>query len=498
MKQTIVLSATIISLLFSSCGKEGPQGIPGPLGTAGAQGAPGAVGPAGQDGSIIYSGVGAPATSLGKNGDYYLDDNTGNLYGPKTASGWGTPLSLKGSGSSQGPAGPQGPQGPQGPPGPQGPQGPPGSQGPQGPAGAAGTPGSKIYSGTGAPAASLGNNGDFYLDKQTYLLYGPKTNNAWGTPILLQGAQGIQGPQGPAGVPGSQIYSGNGAPSANIGNTGDYYLDKSTGNFYGPKTTSGWGNPISLKGANGAQGPPGPQGPQGSQGSQGAAGTPGSQIYSGAGAPPSTTGIVGDYYIDTNHAIIYGPKTAAGWPATGLSLQVNNVITYEFDNHVQNNLPYSWQVYLSQLQASIWLPYNNAAAQTTGFTIPQAIVDHGIVLCYIRYFRSIASDTATSAGMTPWMELPYSISTNVGNGVSSVYTLSTDVDANGFRIIVNSIQNSFSNFTGAFIPSQIRVVLIPSGQSTVITSDNPSLKAIPVENLMNLSGGNDQIITIGN
>jgi len=474
MKQNIVLSATIISILFLSCAKEGPQGIPGPQGNAGAQGASGAVGPAGQDGSTIYSGNGAPATSVGKNGDYYLDDNTGNLYGPKTASGWGTPLSLKGSGSTQGPAGPQGP------------------------AGAAGTPGSKIYSGTGAPGASLGNNGDFYLDRQGYLLYGPKTNNAWGTPILLQGAQGIQGPQGPAGVPGSQVFSGNGAPSPSIGNTGDYYLDKSTGNFYGPKTTNGWGNPISLKGANGAQGPAGPQGPQGSQGAQGAAGKSGSQIYSGAGAPPSTTGVAGDYYIDTIHAIIYGPKTAAGWPSTGLSLQVNNVITYEFDNHVKNNLPYSWQGYLSQQQATIWLPYNNANAQTTGFTIPQAIVDNGIVLCYIRYFKSIASDTATSAGMTPWMELPYSISTNVGNGVSSVYTLSTDVDANGFRIIVNSIQNSFSNFTGAFIPSQIRVVLIPSGQSTVITGADPSLKIIPVENRLNSTGGNDTFINIGN
>jgi len=477
MKQNIVLSATIISLLFFSCGKEGPQGIPGPQGSAGAQGASGAVGPAGQDGSIIYSGKGAPASSVGKNGDYYLDDNTGNLYGPKTASGWGTPLSLKSSGSTQGPAGPQGPQGPQG---------------------VAGTPGSQIYSGSGAPAASLGNNGDFYLDKQGYLLYGPKTNNTWGSPILLQGAQGIQGPQGPAGVPGSQIFSGNGAPSSTIGNTGDYYLDKSTGNFYGPKTTSGWGSPIPLKGANGAQGPAGPQGPQGSQGAQGAAGTPGSQIYSGSTAPPSNIGIAGDYYIDTIHAIIYGPKTTGGWPATGLSLQVNNVITYEFDNHVKNSLPYSWQVYQNQQQATIWLPYNNATAQTTGFTIPQAIVDHGIVLCYIRYFISIASDTATSAGMTPWMELPYSISTNVGNGVSSAYTLSTQVDANGFRIIVNSIQNSFSNFTGAFIPSQIRVVLIPSGQSTVITRANPSLKAIPVENLLNLAGGNDLLINIGN
>src|SRR6185437_2746478 len=121
--------------------------------------------------------------------------------------------------------------------------------------GAAGRNGSQIFSGSGAPAASLGNVGDYYLDKTNFELYGPKTAGGWGTPVLLRGAQGPQGPAGPAGVPGSQIYSGTGVPAANLGINGDYYLDKSTSNFYGPKTANGWGTPVLLGGGTGAAGP---------------------------------------------------------------------------------------------------------------------------------------------------------------------------------------------------------------------------------------------------
>ncbi|MBS1661753.1 MAG: hypothetical protein JST68_11970 [Bacteroidetes bacterium] len=62
-----------------------------------------------------------------------------------------------------------------------------GDTGPAGPAGQNGTNGSTILSGNGAPSASTGNNGDFYLDLSTQLLYGPKTASGWGTGTLLKG-----------------------------------------------------------------------------------------------------------------------------------------------------------------------------------------------------------------------------------------------------------------------------------------------------------------------
>lgn len=62
-------------------------------------------------------------------------------------------------------------------------------------------------------------------------------------PAGTQGEQGAQGPQGIPGADGSTIYSDNGQPAAGIGKNGDYYLDKSTGKLYGPKTDNGWAIP---------------------------------------------------------------------------------------------------------------------------------------------------------------------------------------------------------------------------------------------------------------
>jgi hypothetical protein len=145
-------------LFFTSCSKSGAKGDQGATGPAGP------VGPAGQDGSQIYAGNGVPASSQGNVGDYYLDQGADNLYGPKTSAGWGSPLSLKGSGPA----------------------------GATGATGAAGKSGSQILSGSGVPAAGVGNTGDYFLDTTDYLLYGPKTATGWGGGLLLKGKDGNQ------------------------------------------------------------------------------------------------------------------------------------------------------------------------------------------------------------------------------------------------------------------------------------------------------------------
>lgn len=54
-------------------------------------------------------------------------------------------------------------------------------------------------------------------------------------------ADGVQG------APGSQILSSNGVPDPALGVIGDYYLDRDTNELYGPKTQeTGWGTPLSL------------------------------------------------------------------------------------------------------------------------------------------------------------------------------------------------------------------------------------------------------------
>jgi len=54
---------------------------------------------------------------------------------------------------------------------------------------------------------------------------------------------------GPRGAAGSKIYSGITAPDPEIGAIGDYWFDKATKQMYGPKSQEdGWGTPIPLGG----------------------------------------------------------------------------------------------------------------------------------------------------------------------------------------------------------------------------------------------------------
>lgn len=179
MKTKIYMFITVvfaILLALSAC-----QGSVGPQGPQGEQGQQGPVGPAGEDGSMIYAGEGVPSNDVGDEGDYYLDNSTGEFYGPKDTEGWGDPIIvLMGENSS----------GEQGPPGPQGPQGPEGPAGEDGRDGEDGEDGSQIYAGDGAPDTSEGSEGDYYLDKDNYHLYGPKTGGGWGSPLNLKGADG--------------------------------------------------------------------------------------------------------------------------------------------------------------------------------------------------------------------------------------------------------------------------------------------------------------------
>ena len=86
---------------------------------------------------------------------------------------------------------------------------------------------------------------------------------------------------------GNKILSGTGAPEATLGEEGDYYLDLTNADLYGAKSKSGWGLPLSLKGTPGANGQTPRIGENGNwyvgdtdlgvkaQGAQGEPGTPG-------------------------------------------------------------------------------------------------------------------------------------------------------------------------------------------------------------------------------
>ena len=148
-KLQFVLFFISLIVIFGACsGDEGPTG---PIGDTGPEGAVGQVGPAGADGSVLYSGTDDPSTSTGQDGDYYLNTASGELFGPKTSGEWSDSFMLKGED---------------------------------------GVAGNTILSGTETPDQATGLDGDFYLDIDDILLYGPKVSDAWGAGLELKGADG--------------------------------------------------------------------------------------------------------------------------------------------------------------------------------------------------------------------------------------------------------------------------------------------------------------------
>ncbi|AUN96435.1 hypothetical protein C0099_10540 [Pseudazoarcus pumilus] len=168
--------------------------------------------------------------------------------GPAGPTGAVGPSGPTGAAGEAGATGPQGLQGPVGPQGAQGPTGPIGPTGPTGDAGDAGTDGRTVLSGTASPTGGDGADGDFYVDTDDNLLYGPKTAGVWDAGVSLVGPTGPTGEAGPTG-------------------------------------------PTGEAGPTGAQGEAGPTGPTGPQGAQGVAGTDGTD---GAIGPTGPTGPQGD------------------------------------------------------------------------------------------------------------------------------------------------------------------------------------------------------------
>lgn len=113
---------------------------------------------------------------------------------------------------------------------------------------------------------------------------------------------------GETGTNGKSVLSGSGAPTNSLGEDGDFYIDTDSADYtmYGPKAAGNWTtNPTkNLKGDNGQDG---------------------SITYSGAGAPPSGTGVIGDYYIQTDspNYTMFGPKLSNTSWTSPLAATVN-------------------------------------------------------------------------------------------------------------------------------------------------------------------------------
>ncbi|TFZ81701.1 collagen-like protein [Candidatus Macondimonas diazotrophica] len=203
--------------------------------------------------------------------------------------------------------GPQGIQGLQGAKGDQGVQGIQGIQGVAGPPGADGDS-SFIFSDAGAPLDEDGSTGDYYINLTNGDFYGPKSGGVWGAPVSnITGPQGPQGIQGPAGVSNATWFAASGVPASGLGNDSDMYLNTDNGDVY-QKQAGTWVLLLNITG---------PQGIQGIQGIQGDPGEDGSVWYTGTGAPASGLGVVGDFYLDSSNGDYYEKTGASTWTLQG-------------------------------------------------------------------------------------------------------------------------------------------------------------------------------------
>jgi hypothetical protein len=96
------------------------------------------------------------------------------------------------------------------------------------------------------------------------------------------------------GSNGSSIFSGATNPTFAQGEVGDFYINTATKRIFGPKTEQGWGSGMSLVGPQGSQGPQGEQGLQGPQGPQGNPGPQGPQGIQGPQGLQGAQGIQGE------------------------------------------------------------------------------------------------------------------------------------------------------------------------------------------------------------
>jgi hypothetical protein len=135
-----------------------------------------------------------------------------------------------------------------------------------------------LLSGKGAPKSTLGIDGDFYIDTTNMNLYGPKLKDKWPAAVSLKGAAGTNGINGTNGTNGAVGATGAKGTST-IGSDG------ATGSS-GPAGATG----PAGSGSPGATGAAGSNGASGSNGTNGTNGTPGSI---GATGPKGETGTVG-------------------------------------------------------------------------------------------------------------------------------------------------------------------------------------------------------------
>lgn len=169
-------------------GAKGEKGVQGERGLTGAQGQ------AGRDGKDVLNGKVNPQPNQGKNGDKYINTETGDVY-VKNNGNWDKEGNIKGPKGDKGADGAKGEKGDQGERGLTGAQG---AKGADGAVGRDGRDGKDVLNGKANPEAHQGKDGDKYVNTETGDVF-VKNNGNWDKEGNIKGPKGDKGERGEDG-----------------------------------------------------------------------------------------------------------------------------------------------------------------------------------------------------------------------------------------------------------------------------------------------------------
>lgn len=439
---TVTNSGTTSEAVFDFEIPQGETGATGATGSQGPQGNPGA------DGKTWYSGSGAPSGGTGANGDFYFRTDTGQVY-TKSGGSWSAIANLTG---------------------------PTGATGATGSTGAAGADGKTVLNGTVDPTTE-GVNGDFYINTTSNEIFGPKTAGAWGSGTSLVGPQGDQGIQGDPGTDGFSVLSGSGAPGGGLGVNGDFYINTSNYDIYGPKAGGSWGSPTSLVGPAGA-GSGDVNGPSGSIASEIALfdGTTGKLLKRATttGILKAASGVLsaaaaGTDYVAPNGAITGATKTKITYDAKGLVTAGTDATQDDIgDGTTYKQYSATDKTKLAGIEAGA--DVTDAANVTAAGAFMKSVDDTDDITEGATKKFTTASDITKLAGIEALADV--TDAGNVGSSIHGATGKTTPVDADTMPLIDSAASNVLKKVTWANIKATLKTYFDTLYQplSAVLTS----------------------------
>ena len=319
--------------------------------------------------NTILNGKGAPLSTLGINGDFYIDTRSLLIYGPKKSNKWPLPQSLQGPVGTAGSDGKNGSEGKAisnastvaGPTGSQGDKGEKGDKGEAGQAGGNGLPGAAGLTGAKGETGATG----------------PSGGGVAGTPGAT-GATGATGTQGTTGATGA---------TGAIGGTGVIGAKGETG-------TAGSSGTNGLAGAVGATGP--------------------SNVYRGTLSFPDISGGVGTSQT----------ATFSGFKA-GLSYLVEvAIVVYQPTRNVDNLIPLGLAISNNVGTASIWYKYQTLKGRSYRSGASSERYEYTVL-------AQVVLDGSSSADYSLNLQLSVGIDTNTYLARSDASFIATLVGAVG-------------------------------------------------------------------